>query len=167
MGWDLPFSCPRRLLRVEEPVGPGSVCPVTQGLPSASGAALGCAGGNRKGLSCLGPCWGLVWGILGLPAPWGVLGGGCKEGAAGPGSRKNTVSHKTNHCTIFWWCVGVLGAGSGSSGPGHWWVCWCGSPESSSVLEGSQTRFSHPQILLQLMGSHRRWCLAHGHHCRL
>lgn len=53
------------------------------------------------------------------------------------------VSHKTNHCTMFCWCVGGLGAGSGSSGPRQWWVCWCGSPESS------QTRFSHPQILMQ------------------
>lgn len=147
-----PFFEPQATTSLREAVGLGPACPVRQGVPSASGAASGCGGGKRKGLSCLGPCRGQVWDTLGLRTPWGALGG-VQGRSCGQGSRKNTVDHKTNHCTTFWWCVGGLGAGSGSRGPRQWWVNWCGSPESSLVLEGSRTRFSHPQILLQFMGS--------------
>lgn len=160
-GGTLPQFVPQATAALGEPVGLGSACPVTcedslvlqRRLWDVVGARVSSAALARVGARC-GTCWGSL----------GCLGRGARKELQTGKLEKH--SHKTNNCTIFWWCVGGLEAGS--SGPRQWWVSWCGSPESSSVLEGNQTRFSPPQILLQFMGSHRRrWCLAHGHYCCL
>lgn len=85
---------------------------------------MGRGGDKRKELSCLGPCWGQVWGSLGCPRR------GCKEGAADRevGKTQSAIKQIIAECFGGVW-VGpdpVVHVSGAFAGVGALRAAWCG-----------------------------------------